>query len=411
MNMALQLLKRNYTMEGQNYERPKILKLPQGEVRWAPRRLPVDVGDVIMNMRMDDGKNRYIGEHISKYSQGLNPYGEWGYPYKINKQFRPPIVDPKFYEPLSRMPVKFDAISSGPIVKGLYEKKLEISKVAPNTIISKICPSIQPRGCIPQKGKYESGNIDLHLKQPHASIPYHPSLPVHLNTGVPEIELDPKIIARPNMSIHAPYNISDQSRDIGNMRTPMHIAQQTNIKMPVPSPTIDTYSRDGYDLTPKVQTSAWYNPSYNLVELTDRQCNGDAKASVRDYTLITPAQTNISSCLTKNGALGDVSLRENLHVGDFQGKAQVPTIQNHQEYGRTREGRQLEYFFVQDGAQTMNEYTQGQAQTQVQNVRLRSRMNLQNNSFDRNITALEPLERTIPINANRFILPTVETAF
>ena len=44
----------------QGYEAPKILKLPQGETRWAPRRLPVDVGDVMMNMRMDDGKNSKV---------------------------------------------------------------------------------------------------------------------------------------------------------------------------------------------------------------------------------------------------------------------------------------------------------------------------------------------------------------
>src|SRR3972149_8898728 len=123
--MALQLLKRNYTMQGR--EAPKILKWPQGEMRWAPRRLPVDIGDVYMNIRMDDSKNRYIGEHVSKYAQGLNPYGEWGYPYKINKNnIRPPIIDPKYYEALSRMPVKFDSVSAGPIVKDLYGKRMAI---------------------------------------------------------------------------------------------------------------------------------------------------------------------------------------------------------------------------------------------------------------------------------------------
>ncbi len=325
--MALQLLKRNYTMQG--YEVPKILKLPQGEIRWAPRRLPVDIGDVMMNIRMDDAKNRYIGEHVSKYSKGLNPYGEWGYPYKINKNnIRPPIIDPKFYEPLSRMPVKFDAITVGPIVKDLYGKRVKIAKVAPQTIIDRICPDVAPRvsarGDNYTDNTYHEGSINLHLKQPRTSIPYHPSIPTHINTGVPDIELQGKMIVRPQAGIHAPFTHSDQTRDINNMRTPMHVAVRPGYKDPYttilptiedvqginkglqhvaagsgydpgytlepeirtdiplepgiqtaaqsnivdPVPTISNLTRDGYSLTPKVQTSAWYNPSYYLTDLS-----------------------------------------------------------------------------------------------------------------------------------------------
>jgi len=325
--MSLQLLKRNYTMTGR--DAPKILKLPQGEERWAPRRLPVDVGDVMMNIRMDDGKNRYIGEHISKYAQGVNPYGEFGYPYKVNKNnIRPPIVDPKFYEPISRMPVKFDAVTVGPIVKDLYTKRIDIEKVAPKTIIDKVSASTNSKPSRCGQTTNVLDKINLHLKKPHTSIPYHPSMPIHLNTGVPHIELDAKIFARPNMSIHAPFNTSDQSRDVNNMRTPMHIAVRpgykdpytfiqseyekvstginendeiisvgtgfnskytkdgdnnnniqldsrlqtasfTNISMPVDS--FNELNRQGYDLTAKIQTSAWYNPSYQITDL--RNCD------------------------------------------------------------------------------------------------------------------------------------------
>ena len=465
--MALQLLKRNYTMQG--YEVPKILKLPQGEVRWAPRRLPVDVGDVMMNIRMDDSKNRYIGEHVSKYAQGNNPYGEWGYPYKVNKNnIRPPIIDPKFYEPLSRMPVKFDAVTAGPIVKDLYGKRVEIAKVAPQTIIDKVCPDAAPRPSVRgdnyTDNSYHEGSIDLHLKQPRASIPYHPSIPVHVNTGVPQIELDGKMIVRPQMGIHFPFHISDQSRDINNMRTPMHVAvkpgykdpytfvqptiddvqginknmqhvgagsgfdpgytlepeintniplepgvqtaAQTNIAVPVP--TVSNLTRDGYELTPKVQTSAWYNPSYyltdlsgysignvdetcldnkvqtsaqaqptmRLVDMTDRQMSEridpmidgapihTAMKAPSNYKMVDHGghdvpittrqalhanrQTNVSSRHIQEGDLGDVSLPNTIHAGHFDGKAAVPHIQPHQEYNRARHTNTKEYFFIEN---------------------------------------------------------------
>ena len=521
--MALQLLKRNYTMQG--YEVPKILKLPQGEMRWAPRRLPVDIGDVMMDIRMDDSKNRYIGEHVSKYAQGLNPYGEWGYPYKVNKNnIRPPIIDPKYYEPLSRMPVKFDAITAGPIVKDLYGKRVEIAKVAPQTIIDKVCTDIAPRPSAPStNNSYHEGNINLHLKQPHASIPYHPSIPVHQNTGVPEIELQGKMIVRPQMGIHFPYHVSDQTRDINNMRTPMHVAvkpgykdpyvtihptpedlsgineslqhvaagtgyapgytlepeintdiplepgvqtaAQTNIVDPVP--TVDNLTRDGYDFTPKVQTSAWYNPSYFLgdlsgysignvdqtcpkvqtaaqsqpsmqfVNMTDRQMSERIDPMIEDNPIITSMKapsnyrmvehgghdvpittqpvlhasrtTNVSSRLLQDGKLGDVTLPDAIHAGEFKGKSSVPTIQEHQEYGRTRETNKKEYFFVnaapalaavRESNSNLGNHTQSFT-PRPPTVGIRERLQLQTPRVDR--TGLHQAERVIPVGTGRFI--------
>jgi hypothetical protein len=521
--MALQLLKRNYTLNG--YEAPRILKLPQGEERWAPRRLPVDIGDIMMNIRMNDDKNKYIGEHISKYAQGLNPYGEWGYPYKVNKNnIRPPIIDPKYYEALSRMPVKFESVTAGPIVKNLYQKRDEISKIAPNTIIDRICPEASSKPSyrkddVTNKNTYHEGNINLHLKQPHSSLPYHPSMPVHLNTGVPDIELDGKIITRPQMGIHFPFHVSDQSRDIYNMRTPMHVAlrpgykdpyttiqitpedisginadlqnvaagsgfqpsytfepdinnnitldnplqtsvnsgyqstyklepqintniplepgiqtaAQTNIIAPIP--TADNLNHEAYDLTPKVQTSAWYNPSFYLTDLsgysignTDQTCitddkpktsaqatasykmnlfgNADVPITTRN-ALHAARTTNVNSRLLQQGKLGKVQLRDIIQPGEFKPKAVVPTIQEHQSYNRTRETRPQEYHFIQNMSnygQPSNEINQS-IQNQLKNrTGIRNKLNVQQARVDR--TGLEPPERVIPVGTGRFIYNT-----
>ena len=517
----------------QGYEAPKILKLPQGETRWAPRRLPVDVGDVMMNIRMDDSKNKYIGEHVSKYAQGLNPYGEWNYPYKVNKNnIRPPIIDPKFYEPLSRMPVKFDAVTAGPIVKDLYGKRVDIAKVAPQTIIDKVCPDAAPRPSV--KGKdnnsYHEGSINLHLKQPRASIPYHPSIPVHVNTGVPQVELDGKMLVRPQMGIHAPFTVSDQSRDINNMRTPMHVAVKPGYKDPytfvqptvedvqgindnmqhvaaasgfdpgytlepeintniplepgvqtaaqsniaVPVPTVSNLTRDGYDLTPKVQTSAWYNPSYyltdlsgynignvdetcidnkvqttaqakptmQLVDMTDRQMSERIDPMIEGAPIHTAAkapsnykmvehgghdvpittrqalnaarQTNVSSRHLQEGEIGEVSLPDAIHAGEFGAKAVVPSIQEHLNFNRARETTPKEYLFVENhgkygdaipGVHSMdNASNHTQPMNRPRTAGVRERLQLQAPRIDRQ--GLEPAERIVPVGTGRFVQNT-----
>jgi len=357
----------------QGYERPKILKLPQGEERWAPRRLPVDVGDVMMNVRMNSDKNKFIGEHVSKYSQGLNPYGEWGYPYKVNKQYRPPIIDPKFYEPISRMPVKFDSVTAGPIVKGLYEKKIAINQVAPKTIID--CPLNPAQGTNPSVNVQKQSvcrEIELELKQPRASLPYHPSLPVyHQATGVPNVELDPKLNVRPQMGIHFPYHVSDQSRDVQNMRTPTHVAVQAGYKDPHTTIQItpqdvaginenlttvsadskvknvltldNNWRRQGPDLTPKVQTSAWFNPSYYIGHVGwGIGGNNDVPIKTVDRCHVA-GQTNVS-WVPQESARGKVGELESLSLGGFSGKATVLRVDQHQEYTRARQGLKTESF-------------------------------------------------------------------
>jgi hypothetical protein len=520
--MALQLLKRNYVMDG--YEQPRILKLPQGEYRESPRRLPVDIGDVMMNIRMDDSKNKYIGEHISKYAQGLNPYGEWGSPYKINKNnIRPPIIDPKFYASLSRMPVKFDSVTAGPIVKQLYQKKVEISKIAPKNIVDKVCPEYKSRPVSNPKTNMQLGAIELHLKQPRASIPYHPSMPVHLNTGVPEIELDPKIMIRPNMGIHAPFMVSDQSRDVFNMRTPMHVAVKPGYKDPytfiqatpenvsgineslqhvaagtgfnpgytlepeinttlplqpgiqtaaqtniiVPAPVVTNVNTDTLDLTPKVRTSAWYNPNYFLTDLSgysigsvDKSCvedkvqtsagnnpsyrwtNLDNVNTVDPQQLTDRVKTNAQAKPTMNilqlteqqiadnvfknrmntAVRSSVSYKmvdndnrhpemetvtsDKLQLGKYDPRSNIPTVQAHQTFTRVAPSKQVNYYFIENHGQhgdSLPHMANRESNTPTRSG-IRNKLQLQEPRVDRN---MEPAERVIPVGTGRFVYPTM----
>lgn len=423
--MALQLLKRNYTMHNSGYEKPKILKLPQGEFRWAPKRTPVDVGDVMMNLRMNDSKTKFIGESVSKYAQGRNPYGQSSHPYKVNKQFRPPIIDPKLEQPLSRMPVKFDAITVGPIVKNLYQKKVNIDKVAPKHITDRLNTEVHTKisdkkDTATDKG-YREGEISLKLKQPHASIPYHPSKPYYRNTGVPDVELDPKLKASVHAGVHGPYHHSDQSRDIRNLRTPMHVALNAGYKDPHTSIQINPGNVDhmlddkiqasgttnakplytvdpvlhpdlSETLTPKVSSSAWYNPSYELIDTsflneTDVQHHIGNKVQTsamnnKNYTLVAgaendqylpiqdklkvSAQNNVSG-LQINGELGEVHLPDALHQQSYISDrgSFVPEILEHPVYSidddYTKNINHQNYYFIdQDNIEgerpQMNEY-------------------------------------------------------
>jgi len=460
--MALQLLKRNYTMEGAGYERPKILKLPQGEMRWAPKRLPVDVGDVMMNMRMDDSKTKFVGESVSKYSQGLNPYGQWGQPYKVNKQFRPPIIDPKYYEPLSRMPVKFDTVTVGPIVKDLYGKKVAIEKVAPRTISDKICTDAttneKQSGNNITDDRYENGDINLKLSQPHASIPFHPSMPVYTNSGVPEMELDSKLTTRAHAGIHAPFITSDQSRDVNNMRTPMHVAMASGYKDPYTNININpdevnsqinhtplhtagetrikgTYTADpvykpdvGYNIEPKVQTSAWYNPSYYLLD-TDRKVVDYLPVTDRiqtsaqgnmGYKLIqggqndnpiklkdqvqTSSQSNASWIQQKNKieSIDRTRITDLLPIQEYEARPNVTTINDHQEYTRTRSLQPKEYRYL---GQTTIEGESAERRPTMQ-TNLRSRLDMSQFNSTQNLNVLEDvnnLQRTSHVRNGKFV--------
>jgi hypothetical protein len=329
--MGLQLLNRPYaSLSG--YEQPKILKNIQGEYRDSRRSPNVDIGSIFDSIRFNNDKNRFIQEHVSKYSQGLNPYGDTGGEvYKVNKQFRPPIIPMKEYEALSRMPVKFDNVGAGAIISSPFNTKLQVNQVVPKTIISRVCADASTNVSLPIQAptNEQCRNKDLPQKIPRASIPYWPSIPVHINrpgTGIPEIELNPQIFIRPNMNIHAPFNISDQSRDVNNMRTPTHIAMNPNIKMP--GAVLDYSQFIQYpDLTPKVQTAAWYNPSYFLADPNtpepDEKC------------LRTPlhvAGTSNVSWINQEAERGVTTLDDPLHPGSFEPKVYGSQIDPHSEY-------------------------------------------------------------------------------
>lgn len=338
--MALQLLNRPYAGLG-GYECPKILKLPGNENRQTPAGPKIDVGDVMMRIRMDNGKNRFIQEHVSKYAQGLNPYGEFGEVYKI-KVFRPPIIPPEQYEALSRRKVLSSDVTSGPIVSALYKKKTEINKISPKLIIDKVCPDTGTNPSLPIHTPKQCNYKDLQLKQPRASIPYHPSIPVYTNpqTGsIPTSEIKPGLFIRPNMGIHFPYNISDQSRDVLNMRTPSHIASASNLK--IPGTTLDNeWMRQYPDLTPKVQTAAWYNPSYYLMPNSGYGIsNVDTQKCIQDNVHVA-GQTNVS-WINQEAERGVTKLDDPLHAGSFEPKAYKTEIDPHPVYRNIRENLQV----------------------------------------------------------------------
>jgi len=439
--MALQLLKRNYTME--NMEIPRILKLPQGEERQTRATLPIDIGDIYMNVRMDNNKLRFIQDSVSKYAQGENPYGEWGQPYKI-KTFRPPIIDPKYYEPLSRMPVKFDNVGSGPIVSDLYKKQVEIGKIAPKSIIDRVCAETDTAPSAPHSRQYQPGLIELTSKLPRASIPYWPSMPVY-NTVIPEQELDGKIFTRANAGIHAPFVHSDQSRDINNMRTPTHVAfkpgyktpsqfvtinpeqvpainnsrMHTSINTPIaPAPTVDNLTRVPVELDPKVRTSAWYNPSYytghvGYSQIGETNCaTNKVKTSAApnpnwkmiDQPEIQPPkvrenmhvsrQSNVS-WLDKNGELGQVTLDPAMNLGSWDSShGDIPSIQEHQTFNRAKQTIPKDYYMVQSGIPSHNYHETNQ----IEIPKLRAK---QNYSIDTEKNIM-PTERIIPTNSKNF---------
>lgn len=408
--MALQLLNKSYLMGGPDY--PKILKLPQGEYRSTRRSPNVSVSDVLMNVRMDNGKNRFIQEHVSKYSQGLSPYGEWSYPYKINKNFRPPIIPQKDYAPLSRMPVKFDNIGAGPIVRDLFQKKMNINQVVPKTIIDRVYTDVGTNVSLPIQSPNNEQCREKYLpEKTKASIPYWPSMPVHMHrpgTGVPEIELDPKMIIRPNMGIHAPFTVSDQSRDVLNMRTPTHIAMNPNLK--IPGATLDNnYLRQGPDLTPKVQTAAWFNPGYTIYQ---PNCNRDARTreplnvasgtnigrvdrsvnldSNRIENRIIQEPLHVSSAtnvswISQEAERGVTTLDDPLHYGSFEPKVYSSQIGDHQTFTRVSDKIKPGSFQERFQTSSLDEFNYNSTHS---NIAMNSR------AVKNNMSTLNPLQES-----------------
>lgn len=260
--MALQLLKRNYTMNGSGPSYPKILKNLQNEERWTSDSPKVDVGDVMMKLRMDpySAHGNIVNETVTKYAKGRNPYGETSYRYVVNKAFRPPIVDPKLYEPLSRMPVKFqaDKVSAGPIVSDLYKKQVTIVKTAPRMTIDRVCPDAQSKASRAASSRQDNPNLILTMK-PKTSVQAQPSMPIHTPQDI-SMTLDPRISTSVNSGIHNPYVHSDFTRDVTNLRTPQHVAIKSNMQ-DVYQPGVPDHQLP--NLAPKgPSTAGWNNPNY-----------------------------------------------------------------------------------------------------------------------------------------------------
>jgi hypothetical protein len=385
--MALQLLKRPFTMAGSGYDQPKILKNGP-EMRWTPDRVRVDEGDIVMNMRMDNSKTRFVGESIRKYASGLNPYGESSHPYKVNKQFRPPIYDPKLDQAISRMPQKFTPVTIGPIVSDLYKKQVEIAKISPKTTIDKVCPDAMTNPYDATKCT-RTDIRDLNFKPKiKSAVQAMPSLFIQTPQEY-NMELDPKISTSTNSGIHAPWLQSDWSRDVQNMRTPTHVAIKTSVQ---DLNHLEPVDRSMPDLTPKTKTAAWNNPTYFFVDTPGDTQWVDAKVvankiqvasssnpqttlvdidsdrstgtedfianrvktsaqSSSSYRLITHQghdvpirlQNRIHTSQSTNpnyhmetGDRSSVDLETPIHAGSYDPRANIPTIQDHPVYTRSR---------------------------------------------------------------------------
>lgn len=102
-----QLLKKPLKFCDGRDSKPTILKAPP-QSRPARPRLPVDVGQVQLEIRNDPGKLKWVEQARLKFERNRNPYGQYGQPYKIGEKFvssYDPIADVGFS--LSRIPVKF----------------------------------------------------------------------------------------------------------------------------------------------------------------------------------------------------------------------------------------------------------------------------------------------------------------
>lgn len=261
--MALQLLKRPYTMQGSGPDFPRILRNGGSESRSSLRNPMVEISDVMTRLRLDptSAHANIIKESVSKYEKGRNPAGETSYRYVVNKSFRPPIIDPKYYESLSRMPVKMSSITAGPIVSDLYKKQVTVVAVAPKMTIDRVAPKANGTATRAASSRQDNPNLILSMK-PKTSVQAVPSMPIHIQQDV-SMQLDPKISTSVNSGIHNPNVHSDFSRDVTNMRTPQHIAIKSNVQ-DIYQPGVPENQLP--NLTPKVSTAGWNNPNYFYVD-------------------------------------------------------------------------------------------------------------------------------------------------
>ncbi len=110
-----QLLKKPLRFCDGRDARPTILKAPP-QARPARPRMPVDAGQVQLEIRSDPQKLKWVEQARLKFEKNRNPYGQYGQPYKIGDQFRDkydPIADVGYG--LSRVPVKFRRVRAPPI--------------------------------------------------------------------------------------------------------------------------------------------------------------------------------------------------------------------------------------------------------------------------------------------------------
>lgn len=327
----MQFLKKPFTMAGSGPDYPKILKLPQGEIRWAPDRTPVDVGDVMMQMRMDPNKMRLVGESVSRYAKGVNPYGEFGQPYKI-RVFRPPVIPNEENFALSRMPQKFKPVTVGPIVSDLYKKQVSIAKVSPKATIDRVCPDAgtNPSARAAVQTSYPDRVLELYAKTPRSAVQAMPSIYVASQQDR-EMELDPRMTTSASAGIHMPFTHSDWSRDVNNLRTPSNVSVRPNIGdvfTPGGGSLAESDGLSTIDLRPKIRTAVWNNPNYYYIDTQVQGCLDSAKMlttpKVQTSATTNPNDPAVANFVNDSSTLG-VNTEDFIASQRVQVAAQAPS--------------------------------------------------------------------------------------
>ncbi len=98
---------------------------------------------------------------------------------------------------------------------------------------------------------------------------------------------------------------------------------------------VDNLNRDEMDLTPKIKTSAWYNPSYNYADISGTGVTSISDCHTTDK-LNTSATTNIS-WLNADSERGNFYRDyKNVNYGNYNNSGYIPTVQAHQTFNRTK---------------------------------------------------------------------------
>ena len=197
-----QLLKKPLRFCDGRDARPTILKAPP-QSRPARPRMPVDAGQVQLEIRNDPQKLKWVEQARLKFEKNRNPYGQYGQPYKIGDQFRDkydPVADVGYG--LSRMPVKFRRVRAPPIPQlttaqaqacqqsaGFLDPSQEPVHIGNYSMdIKRAVSHDRPRGSA------ISNPTAPYKRNPHAPVDGYTTIPTHYTVSKPIISVTSKSV-------------------------------------------------------------------------------------------------------------------------------------------------------------------------------------------------------------------------